>query len=238
MEFKDRKSFMKRISKLGVDARLKKMKGEEQELFSRIENSKEQSAILLSRLCGFLIGDGSVFIRKSKNSDGPHYDIRFYPDDETVANLFMKTVYELYHKKSRIRKEEKYFKIGVESKLACNHLLSIIPFASLSWKIPHQVLINNECKKEFIRAFFDCEAYVGKRIIQVQSVNQQGLKEIMNLLREFGIESKMYEYHRKNKNWNTNYILCIMKKDSRERYLNNIGFNHLSKQKKLENMPR
>lgn len=238
MEFKDRKSFMEKISKLGVDARLKKQQKEEQDLHFRIENSKEQSALLLSRLCGFLIGDGSVFIRKSKKSDGKHYDIRFYPDDESVADLFMNTFYEVYHKKSRIKKEEKYFLIGVESKTACNHLLSIIPFASLSWKVPHALLINQECKKEFVRAFFDCEAYVGRRMIQVQSVNKEGLKQIMGLLKEFEIESKLYEYHRKNKNWNTNYILCIMKKDSRERYLNNIGFNHLSKQKKLENMPR
>ena len=236
MEFRDRQSFMKQISPLGVNARINKMKREEQEFLSRLKHSKEQNYLLLSRICGFLVGDGSVSMRKEGNRT--HHDIGFYPDDENVAKLFIKTFYELYYKESRIREEEKYFRIGVESKLACKHLLSIIPFSSLSWEVPHQILINEECKKEFIRAFFDCEAYVGKRIIQVQSVNQSGLKEIMNLLKEFEIESKMYEYHRKNKNWNTNYLLCIMKKDSRERYLNNIGFNHLSKQKKLEGYAR
>ena len=88
-------------------------------------------------------------------------------------------------------------------------------------------------KREWLRAFFDCEAYVGKRVIQLQSVNNRGINQIKDLLNEFKIESKIYGYERKHEKWNKNYILCVMKKASRERFLKEIGFTHARKLEKL-----
>jgi len=73
-----------------------------------------------------------------------------------------------------------------------------------------------------------------KKQIQLQFVNKKGIEDIKNLLETFNIESKIYSYERKNKNWNTNYILSIMKKNSRITFLNEIGFYNLKKLKKLK----
>ncbi len=40
--------------------------------------------ILKSRLCGFLVGDGSVFVRKEKKTGKVQLELRFYPDDITL----------------------------------------------------------------------------------------------------------------------------------------------------------
>lgn len=91
---------------------------------------------------------------------------------------------------------------------------------------------------EWLRAYFDCEGYVGKNVIHIQSVNKKGIEKIHELLKEFNIESKIYKYQRKNKNWNTNYLLYILKKESRLNYLKEIGFNHLIKFQKLSKFCR
>ena len=217
--------WIKRASMNGVAARLKKYKEEEKIFLSKKKNKEYFSSI--SRLCGFLIGDGCLV----KNS----FEIAYYPDDIVLAEMFVSDFSRVYGKKPRIKNLGKYFRVRIRLKLAHKHLSSITSFNSLEWKIPKKILASEANKIEFIRSFFDCEAYVGKKVIQVQSVNFRGLNSIKDLLKELDIVSKIYRYKRKNKNWNINYILCIMKKEDRANYLNTIGFNHPLKQNKLIN---
>ena len=199
-----------------------------------ILNSKDYK-ILKSKLFGFLAGDGSVLIRKEKKSKvTTHHDIAFYPDHDSLIDVFIHAFTYLYMKKPTIKYRGNHYSLRVSSKQVCLDLLKNAKFGTHTWEVPLDFLDSIECKKEWLRAFFDCESYVGKRQIQLQSVNKKGIFQVKNLLEEFGIESKIYKYERKNKNWSTNYILCIGKKDSRKQFLNKVGFNHRSKLGKLE----
>ena len=193
--------------------------------------------ILKSRLCGFLVGDGSVFIRKEKKTGKVHHELRFYPDNLVLAKIFLETFDKVYGRKCGLRSESngKYFMIYINCKNAILDLLSLSKFKSTKWTLPKNMK-SREAKVEWLRAYFDCDGYVGPHYIQAQSVNGGGLKKVQNLLSEFGISSKMYVYHRKEKSWNTNYLLNINRKEMKLRFLKEIGFNHPLKRKKLENI--
>jgi|SRR3989344_3840264 len=197
------------------------------------ENSKKYPR-LKARIIGHLMGDGSVTIRKEKGIHY-HHTIRFYPDDQGMLNSFLEAFLKVYGIKPNVVKFDKYFYVRTDSKPVVNDLLvNYGSFSSTKWLVPNILINSKGLKQEFLKAFYDCEGYVGPRAITVQSVNQKGLKQIQSLLAEFEIKSKMYKYERKNKNWNTNFLLCITKKEDRKRFLKTIGFNHLRKQRKLK----
>ena len=186
-----------------------------------------------ARISGFLMGDGSVSALKYPVSTNQHHDFCFYPDDLKLAEMFSEDFQKLYLKKPIIRKANKYFKVRVSSKPAWEDLIKTGKFDSLNWEFPKSFSTNEE-KIEWLRAIFDCEAYVGKKAIQLQSVSIKGIISVRDLLKEFRIESKLYKHKRNNEKWNTNYILCIMKREDRIKYFNYIGFNHPTKQEKLK----
>lgn len=191
--------------------------------------------IFKSRLLGFLAGDGSVSIRREKKKKtSVHHDISFYPDHHSMIGPFIEAFTYLYLKKPTVKNMKNHYSVRVSSKQACLDLLRTSNFGTLYWQVPLNFLNLTKYKIEWLRAFFDCESSIGKRVIQVQSVNKKGIHQVQTLLKNFNIESKIYEYKRKNKKWNTNYILCIMKKESRKKFLNTIGFNHIIKLEKLK----
>jgi len=220
-------------SEKGRLAVLRRWNKKEEEFNKVIEigKTKKDYSYHLSRLLGFLAGDGSIFLSKTEGST--HYCISFYPDILKLAELFEESFRYCYNVSPKIKEMKNYFHVRVNNKTIYSNIKSISSFGVLKWKVPLNILLSDELKKEWIRAFFDCEAYVGKKIIQVQSVNNEGLGQIKKILKEFNIDSKIYRYERKNKNWNANYLLCIMKKDSKRRYLKEIGFNHPIKLEKL-----
>ena len=196
---------------------------------------RPEYSILKARLCGFLAGDGTVACRReNKKQNIIHYTVNFYPDHISMVKSFLEAFEKLYQKRPAIKKEKNYYRIRTKCKFACLDLLNNSKFGIYTWEVPFNFLNNHQLKKEWLRAFFDCEGYVGKKQIQVQSVNKKGLHQVKNVLGDFGIESKIYKYKRKNKNWSTNYILNIGKKNMREMFLNKIGFNHKIKLIKLK----
>lgn len=226
--------WIKIASKKGVEARQiireKQNKIIENNLLLKLKDKK--TYLLIARLCGFLAGDGHIKLRTDKKG-WHHHEIRFYPDNLDIANLFVKTFKELYEKEPRTTPLHNFYKIAVTSKVACNHLLKISTYDTHNWNIPDFVLKTDELKAEFLKAIFDCEASVGKRNIQFQSVNKKGIKQVSNLLQGIGIHSKIYSYKRSNPNWNINYILVVSRKENIKRYAELIGFNHPVKQQKL-----
>jgi len=199
----------------------------EQEQRKTITN-KTQRQIILARLIAFVQGDGCIWLHRA------FPEIGFYPDHISVARLFVDTFEQLYGRRIKICPLVNHFRVRVRHKVASAELVSLAKFRSLDWYLPRSILVNAATKREWLRAFFDCEAYVGSKVIVVNSVNEIGLREVKELLREFGIESKWYVYHRKQKNWNTNYILHIGKIADRQSFLKHVGFNHPAKQEKLK----
>lgn len=221
-----------RLSQLGLKARWER---DHKPIREHIKNNHKNLVKEKARLIGFIMGDGSVSSIRDSKDKIQHHDITFYPDDFSLAETFIKDFQKLYLKKPFIKKEKNYFSLRASSKPAWEDLRTLGDFSSLNWIFPKK-LNSNEEKREWLRAFFDCEAYVGKRNIQLQSVSREGIDSIKKLLKEFNINSKIYKYERKNKNWNTTFILCIMKKEDRIKYFKSIGFNHLLKQHKLKNI--
>ncbi len=191
-----------------------------------------------ARLCAYLAGDGAVLKRPAKKSKNSifRYDIAFFPDNLKMAENFSSAFYALYGKRLRIIQDKKYnyLVLRCSSKIVYFDLIKICKFKSLEWNVPFDFLSTDSMKTEWLRAFFDCEAYVGKNRINLQSVNKKGIYGIKKLLKILGIEtSRVYEYKRKQKTWNMNYILELRGKTELKNYLNLIGFNHSLKQQKL-----
>lgn len=161
--------------------------------------------------------------------------MRFYPDNLVLAQLFNDVLKGVYGREAAIKSMGNYYALSLTSKQAVTDLLSIASFTSKGWTFP-ETIVTKDAKIEWLRAYFDCDGYVGKKYIQLQSVNENGIKVIQKLLEDFGIESKIYDYTRKNKSWNINYLLNINKREMRIKFLREIGFNHPLKRKKLESL--
>jgi len=188
--------------------------------------------LLKSKLMGYLVGDGGVYIRLEKRGN-VHCSISFYPDDELMLNTFISAFNEYYNKIPTIKNLDTYYTVRCESKVIVEDLMKTAKYDALNWTIPLDYLETEEMIIEWIRAYFDCEAHVNSYSIRVQSVNEKGLIEIQKLLKRLDIDSSLYKYKRKNPNWNINYILSIQKKESRLNYMKKIGFNHDRKTKAL-----
>ena len=196
----------------------------------RIDENSIRYPEVKARIIGYLIGDGSVFIRKEKRGT-MRYEFSFYPDNVAMLNSFLDSISLFYGLTPKPRIEKNYFQVKISNKAIVEDLLRQGEFKSTTWSIPS--LSSEKEIEEFLRAYFDCEAYVSRQAIRVESVNKVGLIHVKQLLLQFGISSKMYQYERKNKNWNTNHILCIFSYENRKRFLTKIGFYHSKKQEKL-----
>ncbi len=192
---------------------------------------------LKARLCGYFAGDGMISSRMQKKQKTPRYEVGFAPDDLKMAETFQEAFQELYGRKINIRRNQNSanYILKTTHKVAFFDLSKIAPFRTQDWRVPFDFLVTERMKSEWLRAFFDSEAHMNEQgKIQVQSVNKAGLLDVKNALESLGIEtSKLYEYHRKQPNWNTNYLLEIRKKASLARYLSVVGFNHSKKSAKL-----
>jgi hypothetical protein len=198
-------------------------------------SGQEKYVIFRARLHAYIVADGSISMyNEKKRPTATHHQIRFYPDHHSLIPLFIEAVEYLYLKTPKFTELHNFYVVRFSSQVACRDLLKIGKSKSLEWNVPRTLLCTKLAKCEWLRAFFDCEGYVNKRYIRIESVNESGIFQIQQLLKELGINSNTYRYVRKNKNWNVNYILCIARREDRQRYLNEIGFNHVLKQQKLQ----
>lgn len=196
----------------------------------RFKNNSLKYPALKARIVGYLIGDGSVSIHVGPGG-GIHHSVDFYPDDDFMLKAFIEAFVTIYDVIPKIKNLGNYFSVRISSKPIAVDLMKTSSFKSLEWKVPKFSSV--EEKIEFLRAVYDCEGHVGKKVIAIQSVNKTGLEDIKLLLEEFDINARLYSYRRKNMNWNINYLLYISNKDSRKNFLKHIGFSHSKKQHKL-----
>lgn len=190
---------------------------------------------LKARICGYLAGDGSVVIRKERKS-ASHYYVKFYPDNKFLVNSFLAAFKIVYGKKPKVRKMGNFFEIVCYSKPIVEDLLKITKFGLYEWRAPYKILRSLESKREWLRAIFDSEGYVGKKYIRIQTTNKNGIMDIKKLLKSFGIESKFYEYTPKNMKWNKVYMLFIIRRRDIINFLREVGFTHPIKLSKLKQL--
>lgn len=194
---------------------------------------KNNINFLKARILGYIAGDGNISVR-TVNGKTQHHAVRFFPDHSSLIKVLSDAFVRVYNKKPIIKKEHNFYILKVYSKPIVLDILKYAKFGIHIWCLPNILLIDKKSKQEWLRAFFDAEAYVGKDHIKLHSVNKNGLIEIKNmLLKDFNIETKMYQYVPKNPNYSIQHILMITSKTMRTRYLDEIGFNHKVKIDKL-----
>ena len=214
-------------NKLVAISRWRKVHEKEDEF---IRNNSSQNSYLKMRLLGYLAGDGYVSVRQDKT--GIHHELRFFPDHKSLIKPFVEASQKVYNKTPIIKKLKNYYMLRIYSKAVVLDILKGGDLRSLEWKVPE---FKDEMeKKEWLRAFFDSEASVVKNKISLGSINGKGIMQIKELLGKLNIDSKVYKYSQKNKNWNDVFFLNILKKKSRKNYLNKIGFSHSLKTEKLK----
>jgi hypothetical protein len=195
-------------------------------------NSHKNTNYLKARICGYLAGDGNISIRKEKTSGKIHHEIKFFPDHVSLIAPYLRAFIESYNKIPKVTKKHNFYEVRINSKVIVNDLLALCSFGITKWTILK--FDDAECKKEWLRAIFDSDAYVGSKSIRIKTVNKNGLESIKDLLYDLGIEtSKIYIYIPKNKNWSANYILDVRKIESMKRFSRVIGFNHKLKEERL-----
>jgi len=232
-KFREDKNFRESIKKKWQIAAAKRIKGE-----INTELTHKEFSLLKSRICGYLAGDGGVYIRKQKNSPIVHYEIKFAPNTHKVAKIFQKAFSRLYKIRMPIRNLGNYYILRVKSKVAVFDLLKTSRFGTKKWRVPFRIIKSKRNKIEWMKAFFDSEGSVGKRSIQIQSVNKIGIKQVQKLLKSLGINSKVYSYKREQKNWSINYILCINRKEDRFKFIKLVNSNNPNKREKMQKMLR
>jgi hypothetical protein len=140
----------------------------------------------------------------------------------------------VYGKKPSVRKLKGHYRVRVTSSICAEDLLKDGIFTSLGWKVPDWIMNDMETSKQWLKGFYDAEAYVGNDRICLQCVNLEGLKQVKDMLSKFDVEAREYIYHRKNPQHNINYHLVILKRGSRYNFLRRIGLNHTKKLRKLQ----
>jgi predicted transcriptional regulator len=86
------------------------------------------------------------------------------------------------------------------SRAVSNDILKCLPSSgAYRWRAPKVIMEgSSEVQREFLKAFFDSEACVDEFGITVKSVNEDGLKDILQLLSIQGIASKITGPHYEN----------------------------------------
>lgn len=196
--------------------------------------SKEKIAIM-----AYICGDGYIAVRDK----GFHHDIYIALDDlylaKKLAGLFLKEfniLPRIKKEKTKVKDGFGYYSVRVASKPACLHLLSIGQYGGLNWTIPSG--LSKNLLKEWIKCFFDCEAYVNysKRQIQVKSVNGKGLGDLQSKLFRLKVQGKVYGPFDNGLNHNPYFMLSIFGRDNLITYGKHIGFYHPKKSKSLQRL--
>jgi hypothetical protein len=199
-------------------------------------SDEDERKRLIVPLIAYLQGDGWISKRRGSTRSMYRYDISFFPDCIVVAKHIVDLYRRLYGRTLTIVHLHNHYLIRTSHHRAYEELAVAGPYKSLEWRVPFSLLDTLEKRRDWLRAFFDCEAYVGKSTTVVQSVNKKGIEEIRSLLGTFSILSRTYQYERRQLTWNTNHILIIGRRESRQLFLREIGFNHIRKQDKLRDL--
>jgi DNA-binding transcriptional regulator WhiA len=200
----------------------------EKELSSFDNSSK--SYLSRAILCGFIAGDGNICERKNSSN----YELKFFPDDKLMLNIYVKILESIYHKKPSVFRKKGYYCVRITSKTILKDLTKYCNFGVYTWTLPCKLFKSNKHVKFWLKSFFSAEAYVSKKSIKLQSVNISSIKDVSNLLSSLGIEHKFYEYQPKFSSWSRVGIIFINKRSARLDFYKTIGFWHLSKSNKLK----
>ena len=154
----------------------------------------------LARIHSHICGDGYVYSYQTKDIYGPwakyrknpirtRYFVGYTNYNIDLLKEFQKDVYETFGiKGQKIYKND----VKASSKKIWEFMKKMGAGDSYNWRIPKEISKSSkEVMKNWIRAFFDDEAYFDKNKkgevirIRVKCVNKKGLTQLMKMLKEF-----------------------------------------------------
>ena len=187
------------------------------------DNPKEITPAL-ARIHAHICADGSLYKCREKDNYGYYgkhrknpyrvrYTVIYTNNNRNLIKEFRKDIKEIFavRGKSRRSKDNKNInEIRINSRRIWDFLKQLGVGGSHNWYIPKEIIKGSKkIKINWIRAFFDDEAYFDKNNrIRVKIVNEKGLKQLRNILKEFvpcNITPKTGSY------WGKTYCLNVLK---------------------------
>jgi len=180
----------------------------------------------LAAVHAYLCADGYV-IKNPKMQVHKYYLIGLRNTNETLLLDFQKRFKEFFGLMPIICKDGR---CRIQNKEIYNFLTFKFSYYSHEWEMPK---LSKRNLSFWLRAFFDCEAWVfvkkgQDRRIGLDCVNEQGIISIKKALEKFNIYSVLSKV--KNRNI---YRLYIYGKDNLKLFKENIDFLHPDKKKRL-----
>ena len=194
----------------------------------------KKSLKIKSAICGFLVGDGSVQIRKRKGENFSHYQLDLFADDKKMLDTYCDFIQKIYKKKPTISRRDNMFVARLSQKFIVLDLLRHSKFGIYKWSFPEDLFCIPNAREMWLRAFYSAEGYVNNKTIKIQSVNLKSIKIVSNLLNEMEIYHSYYVYTPKNIKHSKVGMIFIGSFDSRMKYYKKIGFWHSKKEKRLK----
>ncbi len=179
----------------------------------------------LAAVHGYLCADGYV-IKNPPSQKHKYYHIGLRNTNKILLKDFQRRFTKVFKIKPIIIPNER---CKIQSKEIFEKLTKNYSYYSYEWKLPK---LNKEQLKFWLRAFFDCEAWIENqkaknRAIRADCVNLNGLRDVQKALDEFEIDSTIRK--RKENMWRLN--ICGL--DDIRNFDNEIGFLHPDKKTRL-----
>jgi len=173
----------------------------------------------LARIHAHLCGDGSMYKYKTSEKDRINRAVISYTNkNPKLLEEFRKDMNKLFDVKMTF-KDRHRDEVIVKSIRIFNIINKMFgDLSSRKWKIP-KIIKNSskEIKLEWLKAFFEDEAYHEKRYnrLKIKSVNYEGLKDVQKILSSIKIISNLT-----GPNCDDSYYLTISKFDSVKEFSN------------------
>lgn len=148
--------------------------------------------------------------------------IEFTNTNVKLLKHFQNLVNKVYNYLPKCRKILSCYKIAIIKKDVMNDILKYTDFGHLKWKVPKEVIKGNKLvKSAFVRGFFYGDgSYTHKpKRITLWSINYRSLKQISNILNEFGIKHHIYSYKSKKPRRNIIFNIAIYKKRMIDKFI-------------------
>jgi len=191
----------------------------------------------LVRIISHIFGDGTLSI------DYRNYvTLSYYNQNKFLINQFIKDSNKIFNTGKldiKLNKTTPY--VNLPTPVALILLYKIKEFNNKKCRVPSFIKDANQILKiEFLRSFFDDEAYVRyappHRYIEVALSNKYFIKDLKRILGEFEISIPKI-YHRKIRGFDI-YYFHIKSYYNLQKYYEKIGFNNPNKQRLLKKIIR
>jgi hypothetical protein len=169
----------------------------------------------LSRIHAHLCGDGFACMFKTKEKDRNLTAVTGYCNkNQILLDKFREDFSKIFGVKMKMKKNKQ---VSIRSVRIFKQIVNKFgEFGSRKWRIPSTIKNSGrEIKLEWLKAFFEDEAYDEKRYnrLKTKSVNYLGLKDAQEMLESLGIVSSLT-----GPNCDESYYLTISKFNTIEEF--------------------